>query len=239
MAVYLKYQVINAQSLCYRKQPSLKGKVVGYFHAGDKITVVKGWSKVADGIKWFKLKSNNNHYYVSSKYLKRITPNYLEKVTKLEEIVYNKIVEIGCKHKGGAYSYEEIKSKKITNCASAVSAVLQDAGVLKKGKLINHTPKKKYKITLSQSISGTSDLISGTYRIVKVNRLYKDIKPEYNKKGIVYVYDSNVAINAGDGYIYSCNNAPSQLKDGRYIKNKMKGGYCFTSKILYAIIPND
>ena len=83
------------------------------------------------------------------------------------------------------------------------------------------------------------NLISGTYRIVRVNRLFKDIQPKYNKKGIVYVYDSNIAINAGDGYIYSCNDGSTQLENGKYIKNKMRGGYCFTSKILYAIIPNN
>ncbi len=232
---YIKYQVVNCNSLTIRKSPSKESKAVGYFHKDDIINVIKEKSKQSGGILWQKCDKG----YVSNNYLKRITPNYLKRVTKNAELVYNKIVEMGCKHKGGAYSYDDIKRKKITNCASAVSAVLQESGVLKANKLIDHTPKSKIKLTLSQSVTGTKNLINGTYRIVKVNCLYKKLPSKYNKSGIVYVYDSNIAINAGGGYIYSCNNGPSQLKAGRYIKNKMNSGYCFTSKILYAIIPND
>lgn len=233
--MYIKYRVVNCESLRIRKSPSKTAKTVGYCNKGDIVNIVKDKSKKAEGITWLKCTKG----WLSSNYLQRITPNYRKNVTKWEDIVYNKIIEIHCKHKGGAYSYEDIKRKKITTCSSAVSAVLQEAGVLKKGKLVGHTPKKVAKVTISQSISGAKNLISGTYRIVRVNRLFKDIQPKYNKKGIVYVYDSNIAINAGEGYIYSCNDGPTQLENGKYIKNKMRGGYCFTSKILYAIIPNN
>lgn len=233
--MYIKYQVVNCNSLTIRKAPSIEAKAVGYLHKGDIVNIVQGKSKQGSGILWHKCDKG----YVSSNYLKRITPNYLKRVQKNAELVYNKIVEIGCRHKGDAYSYDDIKRKKITNCASAVSAVLQESGVLKTDKLVDHTKSGKLKLTLSQSVSGTNNLIKDTYRIVRVACLYKDLPTKYKQSGIVYVYDSNIAINAGDGYIYSCNNGETQLKDGRYIKNKMKAGYCFTHKILYAIIPNN
>ena len=231
----IKYQVVNCNSLTIRKSPSKKSKAVGYLKNGDYINVIKNKSKTAEGILWHKISKG----YVSNNYLKRITPNYLKRVQKNADLVYNKIVEMKCKHKGGAYSYDDIKKKRITNCGSAVSAVLQESGVLKKGRLVNHTPKATHKQTVCECITGTNSLISGTYRIVKINSLYKDISPSYKKKGIVYVYNSNIAINAGDDAIYSCNNGWSQQNNGIYIRNRMKSGYCFTNKILYAIIPNE
>lgn len=233
----IKYQVVHCKSLRIRSNPSKKAKTVAYLQEGEYVNCIRGESKRAEGIVWYKC----NKGYLSSKYLKRITPNYLKRVSSYSDLVYNEIVKLGCNHKGSANSYNEIKSKKITTCASAVSAVLQLAGVLKKDTLINHTPKSdgKNKTTISKAISGVDNLISDTYIIVRVNTLYKNLQSAYKKKGVVLVYDSNIAIIADDGYIYSCNNGSSQLKDGKYIKNKMKSGYCFTSKILYVIVPKD
>ena len=233
----IKYQVVHCKALRIRSAPSKKAKTIAYLQEGEYVNCIRGESKRAEGIVWYKC----NKGYLSSKYLKRITPNYLKRVSSYSDLVYNEIVKLGCNHKGGANSYNEIKSKKVTTCASAVSAVLQLAGVLKKDTLINHTPKSdgKNKTTISKAISGVDNLISDTYIIVRVNTLYKDLQSAYKKKGVVLVYDSNIAIIADDGYIYSCNNGSSQLKDGKYIKNKMKLGYCFTSKILYVIVPKD
>ena len=231
----IKYQVVNCTSLRIRKSPSKSSKTVDFLQMGDYVNCYKGQSKKVDGITWYKCSKG----YISNKYLKRISPNYLKRVTRYEDIVYNEIVKIGCEHKGGAESWDEIRKKKITTCASAVSAVLQQAGILKKGTLISHTAKGGNKNTITKAISGVNNLISGTYDIVAVNTVFSKLKSSYNKKGIVYVYDSNIAINAGDGYIYSCNNGSGQLKNGRYVKDKMKSGYCFTSKILYLIVPRD
>ena len=52
----LQYRVVNVTWLCVRKKPTLKGKIECYLHGGDICQIVKGWSKTADGIKWFKLK---------------------------------------------------------------------------------------------------------------------------------------------------------------------------------------
>lgn len=230
----IKYKVVNCKYLTIRQRPTKESKAVAYLKAGDIVNVIRNKSVKTNNNVWHKCTKG----YVSSKCLKRITPNYLKRVTKNADLVYNKIVKIGCKHKRGAYSYADIKKKKITTCATAVSAVLQESGILKQNKLIDHTPRGGTKSTISQCLTGTKNLINGTYRIVKVMSLYKDIPSIYNKKGVVYVYDSNIAVNAGDGYIYSCNNGETQLDNGHYVKNKMKSGYCFTHKILYAIVPN-
>lgn len=232
----IKYQVINCTSLRIRKSPSIYSPTIGYLQKGNIISCVKGYSKKANGITWFKCSKG----YVSSKYLKRITPNYLKRVSSYSDLVYNEIVNIGCKHEGGATSWDNIKNKKKTTCASAVSAVLQLSGILKENTLINHTPKGGTKDSVTKAISGVENLVPNTYDIVPVNATFKQISiSKYKQKGVVYIYDSNIAINAGDGYIYSCNNGSSQIKNGKYVKDKMKSGYCFTSKILYLIIPRD
>lgn len=240
---YLKYQVVNATSLCYRRKPTLKGQTVGYLHKGDRVTIVKGWSKKADGITWLKLKSNENFYYVSAKYLKRITPNYLDLVARYADGIYEEIVKLGCRHEYGATSYSELKKKKITTCATAVSVVLQKAGMMDEGKMINHTnsvsnPLKK-KMTIPQVMIGRQNLHTDTYTMKRVAKNFSSLPAEYKKKGVVYIYDSNMAICAGNNSIYSCNNALNQLKNGRYIRDKVTSGYCFTKPILYVLIPND
>ena len=241
--VYIKYKVIDAESLCYRAKPTLKGKVVGYLHEGDKITVLKGWSKVADGVTWFKLKSNSSHYYVSAKYLKRVTPNYRNRVYKNATEIYGEIVRLRCRHDFGALNLSSLKKKKIVTCATAVSIVLQESGMMSEGQVINHTKSVTYplkkKITVPQTITGMSHIRKGTYTIKRVGKHFSSLPAKYKKKGAIYVYDSNMGIYAGDNAIYSCNNGASQLKDGRYIKDKMVNGYCFTNPIIYVIMPND
>ena len=240
---YLKYKVVDAQSLCYREKPTLKGRVVGYLHEGDRITVVKDWSKKVDDITWFKLKSNDHYYYVSSKYLKRVTPNYLARVSKYSDDIYEEIVTLGCRHKFGVTNYEGLRKKRIVTCAVAVSIVLQKAGMMEEGKLINHTdavnnPLKK-KMTVPQCLTGMSNVNKDTYEIQRVAKNFSSLPAKFKKKGTIYVYNSNLAIYAGNNAIYSCNDGGSQMKDGKYIKDKMTSGYCFTNPIIYVILPKD
>lgn len=240
---YIKYKVVDAESLCYRKKPSLKATVVGYLKKDDKVTILHGWSKEADGVKWYKLKSNNSHFYVSSKYLKRVTPNYRDRVYKHAVEIYGEIVKLGCRHDFGALNLASLKKKKIVTCATAVSIVLQESGMMSEGQVINHTKSVTYplkkKITVPQTITGMSHIKKGTYTIKRVAKHFSSLPAQYKKKGAIYVYDSNMGIYAGDNAIYSCNNGASQLKDGRYIKDKMVNGYCFTNPIIYVIMPND
>ena len=230
----LQYKVIGADSLCVRSKPTLKGKVVSYLHRGNTCQIVRDWSKTADGIKWFKLQSGN---YVSSRYLQRITPNYLQRVADASDRVY--AAAVGCRHASGSCSYAEIVAKKVTTCASTASAAMQIAGICKPSKLVSHTKAGGTKLTKKSAISGIENLIMNRCGIVRVNKRFKDLPSKYRKKGMVYVYDSNIGIYAGNNMIYSTNNGSSQLKNGRYIKDRMSSGYCFTSKVLYVIAPND
>lgn len=230
----LQYKVIGADSLCVRSKPTLNGKVVSYLHKGNTCQIVRGWSKTADGIKWFKLQSGN---YVSSRYLQRITPNYLQRVADASDRVYSAVLY--CKHAAGAYSLADIIAKKKTTCATSASAAMQIAGICKPGKLVSHTKAGGHKLTKKSAISGMENLIMDRCGIIRANKKFKDLPAKYKKKGMVYVYDSNIAICAGDSMIYSTNNGSSQLVNGKYVKVKMKSGYCFTSKILYVIAPYD
>ena len=230
----LQYKVVNATWLCVRKKPTLKGKIACYLHGGDTCQIVKGWSKTADGIEWFKLKSGR---YVSSRYLQRITPNYLQRVADASDKVY--AAAIGCRHASGSCSYADIVVKKVTTCATSASAAMQIAGICKPGQLVSHTKAGGTKLTQKSAISGFENLVVDRCRIIRVNKRFKDLPSKYRKKGMVYVYDSNIGIYAGNNMIYSTNNGSSQLKDGRYIKDRMSSGYCFTSKVLYVIAPND
>lgn len=241
--VFIKYKVVNASSLIYRDKPSLKGAIKGYLKKGDVVTIVKGWSKYANKITWLKLKSNDNRYYVSARYLQRITPNYLELVAYNADKIYGEIVNLGCKHEYGVSNYEGLIKKKLVTCATAVSIVMQLSGMMDEGKLINHTKPVKFplikKMTIPQVMTGRQNIKEDTYKISRVAKNFSSLPAKYKKRGAIYVYDSNLGIYAGDNAIYSCNNAPSQLKDGKYIKNKMTSGYCFTEPILYVILPND
>lgn len=242
---YLKYKVINVDALNARKKPSLKGEVFSILKKNQVVNVVKNASKTADGITWYKIRFNNTDCWVSSKYLKRITPNYRKLVIEKAKIVYETVVKLGCQHKSGAKTLIQIQNKKITTCATSVSAVLQEAGILPKGKLISHTKAVgssvavKKKNTIAKAISGTSSLKAGTYKIIKMGKKFKNIPAKYRVAGTVLVYDSNIGIVKDSNSIYSTNNGASQKKNGKYINDVAKSGYCFTSPVLYVILINN
>ena len=242
MAVkYIKFKV-TAESLAVRKKPSLKGEVFSYVKKGETLKAIKGKIKVADGVKWRQIVLKNTKVWVSTKYLKRFTPNYRKRVIDNAKIVYNTIVKVGAKHEGGAKSLDEIKKKKKTTCATSVSAVLQESKMMAKGKLISHTKAVgsskavKKKNTKGKAISGLGNLKEGTYAIHKVGKSWKNVPKKYKVPGAVVVYDSNIAIYMGD-YFYSANNGGSQKKHGKYVNVKAKSGYCYNSPVLYIIIP--
>ena len=235
----IRYKVINCKTLTVRKKPFKTAEVAYYLKENDLVDIVKDYSFTNNNITWYKIQKNNKINYVSSRYLTRITPNYLKRVANNVDNIYNLIIELGCKHQSGATSLESLKVKKVTTCGVSASIVLQQAGLLNINKLITHSKKGSNKSTPSKAIVGYKNLNLNTCKVIKLNKKYSEIDKQYKKKGMIYIYDSNIAINGGDNYIYSCNNGSSQLKNGKYIKNKMKSGYCFTSNILYIIVPND
>lgn len=237
---YLSYKA--KKTLNARVSPSKKGKVARKVSQGTIIQVINGKAKIVDGVKWYKAKIDGKYYWINAKLLSPINPDFRKLVSQKAKMVYELIIKLGCKHQGGAKTLSQIKQKRITTCATSVSVALQEAGVLRQGKLASHTKKVgssvavKRKNTIGKAISGTSNLIEGTYKIVKIGKRYKNMPAKYKKPGNVVVYDSNIAIIRNANSMYSCNNAGSQKnKSGRYVHNIVKSGYCFTSPILYVI----
>jgi len=66
-----KYRV-TANSLCYRSEPNLFSKIIGYLKKDDKCTIVEGSETVSGTVTWVKLVSNKNRYWISKKYLKEV-----------------------------------------------------------------------------------------------------------------------------------------------------------------------
>jgi uncharacterized protein YjdB/GH25 family lysozyme M1 (1,4-beta-N-acetylmuramidase) len=63
-----KYKTTAA--LNYRSTPSTSGAIEGTFTKGTTVNVVNGYSKVANGYTWFKVKVGSSYYYAASNYLK-------------------------------------------------------------------------------------------------------------------------------------------------------------------------
>ena len=165
------------------------------------------------------------------------------KLAKAAKVVYDTVVELGCRHKSGADTLAEIRAKKITTCSSSVTASLKEAGLMQKGKL-GHRKKDghggKTKTTAEQVFYGLEYLDRDKIaEITMVNRLYKDLPERYRKPGIVYGQDSNICISAPDASIYSTNEGKIQMKGGKYVRDRVKSGYPFTSKILAVIVPKE
>lgn len=171
-----------------------------------------------------------------------VTTSYINRVVSNAKYVYGLIASIHCRHGNGIKSLEQLKKKKITNCNTSGSIVLQLSGMLGSGKTIGHTPLKggnevKKKNSVKKAIRNTERLKSGTYTIVRAGKKYSSLPSKYKKAGMVYIQDANMCISAGGGYIYSTNQSSSQMKKGRYYHTKVNNGYPFTHPILYIIVP--
>ena len=66
----------------YRTAPSLSGSIKSTLKKNAKVNVVDGYSKTADGIKWYKIKISSQYYYVSSAYLKKVSTAATETLVK-------------------------------------------------------------------------------------------------------------------------------------------------------------
>lgn len=169
----------------------------------------------------------------------------LEKAAKNVEKVYK--AAIGCRQSANkkVNSFDTMKKYKQVNCNKAASIVLQFAGCLKEGEIIGHKKRTngKGKNTIDKSMYGRDKLKN--CKIWFVNKKYKDLPAKYKVAGAVYIYDSNAAVNAGNGYICSCNAGAGYNKIlRRYtkyeggIKRKNKG-YNFDHNILVVILPDN
>ena len=177
---------------------------------------------------------------------KTVKVDYLSLAAKGADVVYEKVIALGCKHKSGIKSYAEMSEKKAVSCASSASIAYQLASILPVGKGVNHTKAVggsdshiiSIKTSIESAMLGDWNLPAEKVEMKWIGKRYSDLPAKYRKKGIMYIQDSNVCICAGNGAIYSCNNAKSQLDGkGRYIKDMVTGGYPFTSPILVVVAP--
>ena len=174
--------------------------------------------------------------------------DYLSEAQKWVDKVYTQIVNVGCKHGSPpAKKYDEIKQKKLINCAASASITYQQAGLIDAGKLVSHTGAVKKNIvshynvddlkkSLGLSVQNYGNLKKGTCDLVKVMKTFKDMPAWLQKKGIMYIQDSNICISAGNKKIYSCNSTGKTYSKSE-VNPLRTGGYAFTSPILWAVVP--
>lgn len=169
-----------------------------------------------------------------------VSPNYLARTAENATRIYNKIVELGCKHVSGVHTYSQMVKRRHCTCTTGASLALQAAGVLKVGDWVTHTKaggvKRKLK-NPSKAISHYNKLKKGTFTLYRANCKFSQLPAKYKVAGMVYVQDSNICVSAGDGYIYSCNKSSSQYRRGHYFKTKVNNGYTHRQNILYVIAP--
>ena len=173
--------------------------------------------------------------------------DYLAAAATAADVVYAKVVDLHCKHKAGIKTYAQMVKRRGVSCASSASIAYQLAGILPRGKKVNHRKAVggsdahilKKKPTIKKAMSGYANLPKDKVEVHYVGRKYADLPVRYRKKGIMYIQDSNVCVCAGGGAIYSCNNSKGYQVDahGRYVRDKVTRGYPFKSPILVVIVP--
>ena len=137
-------------------------------------------------------------------------------------------------------------NKKKINCAASASITYQQAGLIDAGKLVSHTAAvgkniishynvADLKKSLGLSVKNYGNLKKGTCDLVKVMKTFNDMPAWLQKKGIMYIQDSNICISAGNKKIYSCNSTgKTYSKDG--VNPLRSGGYDLISPILWAAV---
>lgn len=264
--------------------PSKEEKFVGYVTANelnirtgagvDKSTVsfsplkkntavfVCDTVKAPNGDVWYYIKYNGKFGFCSSKYIakkdetKKESVNYLAESKKWMKIVYDKVVEVHCRHKGGVHTLEDIIAKRATTCTATITAVFVKVGLLKAGKHISHRVPVggsaenilKKKNTIQKSMTGYENLDKTKCDVYYIGaKNWAAVPEKYKVAGAAYIQDSNGFMCQGknkDGKWVnrSCNNSGSQVKRDkhgvpRYYNNTMTSGYTFNSPVLVAIIP--
>lgn len=67
--VLVKY--LTTEQVHYRITPSSTGKSAGILKKGASVSVVSGYRKTANNLKWYKIKKSGKYYYIAAKYLKK------------------------------------------------------------------------------------------------------------------------------------------------------------------------
>lgn len=172
--------------------------------------------------------------------------NLLSTVADTATLVYNEVMKNDCVHFKGTATLKEMISDRAVDNDSAVSITLQEAGILDKGKLLQHTTAlgkrgaKEYKIgDIDKIVTGTEALIDGTYDFVLTKgEKFFQLPKEYRQKGMVYFYDDSMAISAGKDGIYTLVEPLFHSWIGGHYKRVLAyGGKVFNSPILAILVP--
>ena len=182
--------------------------------------------------------------------------DYLKNVQNWVDKVYQTIYNIGCTHvKPHPHSYESMIKMKTINCCWSTSITYQQAGLIKKGKSVCHTPAcgihndmeglKKYydvpdlKKSLHLSFMHLQNFKKGTCDFVKVMKLFDAMPNWLKQKGVMYVQNSNICISAGNNNVYSCNSTGHTYGKGKskVLRTDHKHEVAFRSLILWAVVP--
>lgn len=152
--------------------------------------------------------------------------------------VYGEIVKHKLNHNNNDRPKNWIALKsgnhKGISCAYAASIYLQRKGCLDKNEIISHTKRTgKPKKTRSLAIQNWKALKN--CEVVYFGRTISHLPKKYKKRGIVFVYDSDIAVYQHDNLIYSCSLPGVQS----WYKVGHTHGYQFTHPILWIIVPND
>lgn len=153
------------------------------------------------------------------------------------KVVFETVVAVQAKHKGGANTIEAIKKKKVATCSGTASAYLNMIGCLSGGG-IGHTKAVKNgnsKNTISKAMSGNVKGLKNC-KIVKVMKPWKEVPSWLKRKGNVGIQNSNAFVVKSDSSFYNCN-----LTGCKYVKMSqiIKGinSYCGKNAVLYMVVP--
>lgn len=241
-----EYTVLSTSGANLRLYPSSvypTEEPVGRLGFLDSVDVITDWvsvNSVGTETRYLPVLHGGAVRYISAALLGNLSCG--ERAALAAPFVYGKIYDWKALHKEavGVVSLVTLEEHRSISCGRAASIVLQLAGVLPVGKIIGHTQpdgrKGVTKTTVSKAITGRGHLLDGTYTIERVDCLFSQLPEGYQKAGVVYIQDSNVCVSAGDGAIFSCNQAGKRYGKGGAAVLRTSG-YPFNAPILYVIVP--
>ena len=154
--------------------------------------------------------------------------NYLKRVGDNAEKVFKEAVNLRCRHVSTA-SWEQMHRDKTINCNGSGAIALQLSDCLDTGVRMGHVSTKgidESQITSIDKAMYNRDKIRHCRFVWVGGCKYKDLPYWLRQRGVIYIQWSNCCTNAGDGWIWSCNEEGGYNKqpDGSYRYDRYKGG---------------
>ena len=154
--------------------------------------------------------------------------NYLKRVGDNAEKVFKEAVALRCRHVSTA-SWDQMHKDRTINCNDSGAIALQLSGCLDTGVRMGHVSTKgidESQITSIDKAMYNRDKIRHCRFVWVGGCKYKDLPYWLRQRGVIYIQWSNCCTNAGDGWIWSCNEEGGYNKqsDGSYRYDRYKGG---------------